>query len=99
MEIEQSLLDCSMDAFKGHLKGKNIGYLRTLLVYITLAWENLNSIRKDAYKKISENSINMEDEQLLALLSSVYAKMISIEEKAAVLRKYIKRIEEKPLLN
>lgn len=100
MDIEkESLLDCSMDAFKGHLKEKNIGYLRTLLVYVTLAWEHLDSIRKDAYNKISESTVDMNDDQLIALLSSVYAKMVMLEDKAVLLRKNISRIEKMPLKN
>ena len=93
-----SVLDCSLEDFKELTARENLGSYKTHLVLITLHWERLGKVRSDAMKVLqTEHLTSAKKQEFADLISSVYSKMISLEEKAVYLRGEIQRIENLPI--
>lgn len=82
------LIDSPMSVLKEHLRGKNIGYVRSLIVLMENTYHQLVNL-KDTYL----NSPFLSPEKIDSAVSGVYAELFKIEEKIAYLNDYEKTLK------
>lgn len=90
------LVDSSMHVFKEYMGTCILGELLTMHKLLAITFNQLNSIRADAMKKVQDGEIPKDDPQLNSLLQSLYPKMQLVEEKYCVIGHRIEEITSKP---
>lgn len=84
-----TLVDGTADAFREHCAGKDLGYVSSLRNYIAGAYQTFVKMKDDLLKKIKEESLP-EDSEEMNTVKGIYNELMKLEEKSCICVEIIK---------
>lgn len=89
-----NLVDGTSEGFKEHCADKDLGYVLSLRNHIIGAYQTLLKMREDLLKKIKEEKLT-DDSEEMTTLKGIYVELMKLEEKACLCWEIIKERELK----